>query len=133
MILITKPFHLSIVVPDLELARSFYCDLLGCQLGRDTGQWIDVLFFGHQLTIHQEGEGRFAKPIDHFGPILYKEQWQNIHGLLSSNNRAFEMRPFIKNVGKDSESGKFIVKDPAGNILEFKYYKNFSTTFEKAK
>ncbi|WP_444885197.1 VOC family protein [Microbulbifer sp. PSTR4-B] len=44
-----KPFHLSFVVPDLEKAREFYVNLLGCTVGRDTGEWIDVIFYGIRL------------------------------------------------------------------------------------
>jgi len=36
----------------------------------------------------------------------------------------------IKKERTDTESGKFIVKDPASNILEFKYYLSFNTTVE---
>lgn len=125
-----KPFHLSIVVSDLEQARNFYVNLLGCQVGRDRGQWIDILFFGHQMTLHQEREGMIAKPIDHFGPILEKQEWENILELLTSNGIVFEMQPLIRQEGTQLESGKYIVKDPAGNVLEFKYYKSFSATIE---
>lgn len=117
-----KPFHLSIVVADLDLTRAFYVNLLGCKVGRDKGQWIDILFFGHQMTLHQEREGIVAKPIDHFGPILGKGEWENIADIFSSNGISLEMQPLIKAEGTDAESGKFIVKDPAGNIIEFKYY-----------
>jgi extradiol dioxygenase family protein len=128
----TKPFHLSIVVPDLERARTFYVNLLDCKVGRDKGQWIDILFFGHQMTLHQERNGMVAKAIDHFGPILEKEEWKKVSDRFRSNGIAFEMQPLIKEEGTDTESGKFIVKDPADNILEFKYYKSFSTTVEES-
>ena len=118
-----KPFHLSIVVPDLEQARAFYVNLLGCNIGRDKGQWIDVNFFGHQMTIHQERENMRAKPIDHYGPILDKIEWESISNIFNSKGVVFDMQPLIINKGNKDESGKFIVKDPAGNILEFKYYK----------
>ena len=38
------------------------------------------------------------------------------------------MKPTIRNKGSDKEAGKYLVKDPAGNLLEFKYYSNFSQT-----
>ncbi len=50
----TQPFHLSLVVPDLNRVRAFYVDVLGCRVGREMGSWLDILFFGHQLTIHQD-------------------------------------------------------------------------------
>lgn len=125
---VIKPFHLSLVVPDLEKVRVFYVGLLGCEVGRDTGKWIDILFFGHQLTLHQEGDGVIANPIDHFGPVLEKKEWQKISDLLKENSVAFEVEPFVKGKNTESEAGKFLVKDPAGNSLEFKYYDKFSET-----
>ena len=62
--------------------------------------------------------------------MLIKEEWLAISGVLSSNNIAFQLPPTIKEEGSDMESGKYIVKDPAGNILEFKYYISFATTVE---
>ena len=45
-------FHLAIPVADLEAARTFYVDLLGCGVGRESDTWIDFDFFGHQVTAH---------------------------------------------------------------------------------
>ncbi|WP_026305057.1 VOC family protein [Microbulbifer variabilis] len=123
-----KPFHLSFVVPDLEKAREFYVNLLGCAVGRDTGEWIDIIFYGHQITIHQEKDGMVAKPIDHFGPLLEKKQWSEILALLKDNSIPFVLEPLVRGEDSENEAGKFVVKDPAGNLLEFKYYNNFSGT-----
>ncbi|UTW46583.1 dioxygenase [bacterium SCSIO 12696] len=123
-----KPFHLSFIVPSLDEARKFYVNLLGCEIGRDTGQWIDIIFFGHQLTMHQERDGFSAKPIDHFGPILEKSEWEKIAALFKESSVPFEMEPFVKAQDTENEAGKFIVKDPAGNLLEFKYYNSFAGT-----
>ncbi|PCJ45295.1 MAG: dioxygenase [Gammaproteobacteria bacterium] len=123
-----KPFHLSFTFPNLEAAKNFYISLLGCKIGRDTGNWIDVIFFGHQITIHQEQEGLTSVPIGHFGTVLGKRDWVAISKMISSSNVPFELNPIIKDEGTDTESGKFIIKDPASNVLEFKYYKSFNTT-----
>ena len=40
------PFHLALPVRDLEAARTFYVDLLGCSAGRESATWIDFNFFG---------------------------------------------------------------------------------------
>jgi len=45
-------FHLAIPVTDLEAARTFYTELLGCTVGRESSSWIDFNFFGHQVTVH---------------------------------------------------------------------------------
>ena len=123
-----KPFHLSFVVPNLEKAREFYVNLLGCFVGRDTGAWIDIIFYGHQVTMHQERDGMVSKRIDHFGPILEKGQWSEVLALLKANGVQFVLEPLVKSENTENEAGKFVVKDPAGNLLEFKYYNNFSGT-----
>lgn len=125
-----KPFHLSFAVPNLEQAKNFYTQILGCSIGRDTGAWIDIIFFGHQVTIHQESDSMKAQPIDHFGPILEKQTWLDILERCKSNNIEFVMQPTIKDEGCDDESGKFIVLDPARNVIEFKFYNNFNKTLE---
>ena len=125
-----KPFHLSFVVPDLRIAKEFYTDILGCELGRDTGAWLDILFFGHQITMHQERSGMLVKAIDHFGPTLDKQEWQTLSKILIANAIHFELAPTIMYEGTDQETGKYIIKDPAGNLLEFKYYHNFTRTMQ---
>lgn len=128
-----KPFHLSFVVPELERVKPFYLDLLGCEIGRDAGNWFDINFFGHQITLHQEQKGMPAKPVDHFGPILDKAEWLRLLDLFRSHDFNFEREPLIKAEGTDKESGKFMVADPAGNRLEFKYYADFDTTLKRHK
>ncbi|PKG83784.1 dioxygenase [Colwellia sp. 75C3] len=125
------PFHLSFVVPDKELARSFYIDTLGCSLGRDNETWFDILFFGHQLTIHQASEKLPAFQINHFGPILNKNEWSAVVQKCEDNAIEIILPATIRNTEKEGESGKFIVKDPSGNVLEFKYYADFTKTLAK--
>ena len=38
-------FHLAYTVNDLDSARSFYGEILGCQEGRSTETWVDFNFF----------------------------------------------------------------------------------------
>ena len=45
-------FHLAFHVTDLDVARRFYGDVLGCREGRSTGTWVDFDFEGHQLSLH---------------------------------------------------------------------------------
>ena len=73
-----------------------------------------------------------AKAIDHFGPVLSKEDWLKISDIFSSCNYAFEMEPIIRDEGFETEAGKFLVKDPAGNLLEFKFYASFSGTVKNS-
>ena len=118
-----NPFHLSFVVPELRFAEDFYVNFLGCKKGRDTGQWIDIIFFGHQLTLHQETESMKAHAIDHFGIILERDEWWSISQKVRADNIPFVLSPTEQTNEDNSESGKFIIKDPAGNLIEFKFYK----------
>ncbi|WOH36410.1 hypothetical protein RI844_13635 [Thalassotalea fonticola] len=119
----SNPFHLSFVVPKLRLAEEFYVNLLNCRKGRDTGKWIDIIFFGHQLTLHQETENMKAQSIDHFGVILDKSEWLSIAKKIEVESIPFVLSPSEKINDDSSESGKFIIKDPASNLIEFKFYK----------
>lgn len=117
-----NPFHLSFVVPKLRLAEEFYVNVLGCKKGRDTGKWIDIIFFGHQLTLHQETEKMKAQSIDHFGVILEKAEWLSVAQKIEVENTPFILSPTEKTNDDNSESGKFIINDPANNMIEFKFY-----------
>jgi len=119
---LNKPFHLSFVVPDLRLTQAFYINILDCKKGRDTGQWLDIIFFGHQLTLHQESTTMVAQAIDHFGVILNQREWLSLITKLKTANIAFELEPSEKLNDDNSQAGKFAVKDPANNLLEFKFY-----------
>lgn len=72
-----------------------------------------------------------ARPIDHFGPVLEKQTWQTVLESCRSHGIEFVMQPHITNESTSEESGKFIVMDPAKNIIEFKFYANFEKTVEK--
>jgi len=104
------PFHLSFVVSDKQAAKYFYLNVLGCSLGRDNESWFDILFFGHQLTIHQSSLNMPAYTIDHFGPILNKENWLSVVERCEENDIDFVMKPTIKGQGGEAESGKFLIR-----------------------
>ena len=43
--------HLSLPVRDIDEARDFYVRVLGCQSARHRDDFIDVWFFGLQITL----------------------------------------------------------------------------------
>ena len=91
------PFHLAFPVTDLEKARAFYCDILGCSSGRESDSWIDFNFFGHQLVAHlvnrkdhhvssgNEVDGHFV-PASHFGIILDWDLFEQFADKLKQKN-----------------------------------------------
>ena len=52
-----SPFHLAIPVSDLDATLVFYEELLGCTRGRESNDWIDLNFWGHQLVLHRVEQG----------------------------------------------------------------------------
>jgi len=49
--------HLAIPAGDLTTTVKFYTDVLGCTLGNnEEGRWVDVNFWGNELTLHQSEE-----------------------------------------------------------------------------
>ena len=50
-------FHLALPAGNLDVAKEFYCGLLGCEQGNeeinDQDSWVDVNFWGNELTLHE--------------------------------------------------------------------------------
>lgn len=137
-----QPFHLAIPVTNLEENRVFYRDTLGCAEGRSSDHWVDFNFFGHQLVIHVQepqpkpiGKGNPVDgkdvPIPHFGVVLEWDVFQDFSEKLKSNNIQFVIEPYIRFEGKTGEQATMFFKDPSGNALEFKSFKNIDQLFAK--
>ncbi|MEY3011966.1 MAG: hypothetical protein RIT45_701 [Pseudomonadota bacterium] len=130
------PFHLAMPVDDLDAARAFYGGRLGCREGRSAERWVDFDLFGHQLSLHlAEGAGDRAAnavdgdavPIPHFGVVLPWEPWQALCERLADLPTV--IGPRIRFAGEVGEQGTVFVRDPAGNALEFKAFRELSQVF----
>lgn len=137
-----QPFHLAIPVNDLEKARIFYREILGCEEGRSSDHWVDFNFFGHQLVIHYKEpsatEEPSSNPVDgkdvpvpHFGVVLDWEIFHNFSKDLENKSISFIIEPYIRFAGKTGEQATMFFKDPSGNALEFKAFKNIDQLFAK--
>ncbi len=136
-----SPFHLAIPVHNLELCRIFYRDVLGCEEGRSSDHWVDFNFFNHQLVIHYKPKSdsdSYTNPVDgkdvpvpHFGVVL---PWNTFHAFaeeLKKKNIAFIIEPYIRFEGLAGEQATMFFKDPCGNALEFKAFKDINQLFVK--
>ncbi|MGB8704755.1 MAG: VOC family protein [Gillisia sp.] len=137
-----QPFHLAIPVKNLEENRTFYREVLGCEEGRSSDHWVDFNFFGHQLVIHvQETAEEVNKkgnpvdgkdvPIPHFGVVLKWEDFKRFSEELKKKNIEFVIEPYIRFQGKTGEQATMFFRDPSGNALEFKSFKNIDQLFAK--
>ena len=50
-------FHLAFPVNNLENAKKFYSSVLGCSIGRQSENWVDFNFYGHQIVAHLSPDG----------------------------------------------------------------------------
>ena len=136
-----QPFHLAIPVQNLKKCRAFYSNILNCEEGRSTEDWVDFDFFGHQLVIHQKEDfqpERISNPVDgydvpvpHFGVVLSWEDWHSLAERLEAANIKFEIKPCIRFKGKVGEQATMFFTDPEKNALEFKAFKDMSQLFAK--
>ncbi len=118
-------FHLAIPVKNLEQARAFYVDGLGCQVGRSSQQAMILSFFGHQLVTHLTQEIEIQKGIypRHFGLILPTlATWQELLQTYQDKQLNFYQKEKQRFRGLPTEHWTFFLQDPSQNLLEFKYY-----------
>lgn len=137
----TTPFHLAIPVYNLEACRTFYRDIIGCEEGRSSKQWVDFNFFGHQLVIHYKPKSEEvlhtnpvdgkAVPIPHFGVVLPWDVFNAFAEDLKNKNIEFVIEPYIRFEGLSGEQATMFFKDPSGNTLEFKAFKDIKQLFAK--
>lgn len=135
------PFHLAIPVDDLSKARQFYGDLLGCEEGRSSDEWVDWNFFGHQLVTHVAPDRLLPPahnavdghqvPVPHFGVVLNMAQWQTLADKVRAAGIEFVIEPYIRFQGQPGEQATMFFYDPAGNALEFKAFADISRLFQK--
>lgn len=137
-----QPFHLAIPVTKLEENRLFYKNVLGCEEGRSSDHWVDFNFFGHQLVIHVQEPQPSPKskgnpvdgkevPIPHFGVVLEWDVFQDFSNRLKEQDVKFVIEPYIRFEGKTGEQATMFFKDPSGNALEFKAFKDIDQLFAK--
>ena len=136
-------FHLAFPVHDLEQARLFYTELLGCEIGRHSDTWIDFNLYGHQIVAHlspndcsltkkNEVDGDHV-PAKHFGVILPWDKWDQLVKILKDKDVSWLIEPRVRFKDTPGEQGTFFITDPSGNNLEFKTFKNDENIFKSMK
>lgn len=134
---VSDPFHLAVQVHDLDAARRFYGELLGCPEGRSSDAWVDFDLYGHQFVCHlnpalnDASRNAVKNPVDghgvpvpHFGVVLEMDAWQALADRLSAHGVTFEIEPYVRFEGQPGEQATMFFKDPSGNALEFKAFKD---------
>jgi extradiol dioxygenase family protein len=138
-----NPFHLAIPVTNLDECRKFYNETMLCKEGRSDTHWVDLDFYGHQLVIHEVSEKTRPSeqdhnavdghevPVPHFGVVLDWDDWHDLAERLQKRNIQFIIEPYIRFQGQPGEQATMFFKDPSGNALEFKSFKDIAKLFAK--
>ena len=137
-----QPFHLAFPVHDLAAARTFYGGLLGCPEGRSAPEWIDFDLYGHQIVAHLRpgmapGDAT-SNPVDghdvpvpHFGVVLAWDAWEKLAECLKAADVPFGIAPHVRFAGKIGEQATMFFRDPSGNALEFKAFRDPAQIFAR--
>ena len=132
-------FHFAFNVTNLDEARRFYGDVLGCREGRSTDTWVDFDFFGHQISLHL-GEplktaptghvGDQLVPMPHFGLILERADWQTMADRLKAAGMPFVIEPHLRFAGQAGEQWTMFFLDPFGNPIEVKGFESLASVYD---
>ena len=130
----SRPFHLAVPAGDLTDSVHFYEKILECKLGnREEGKWVDVDFWGNELTLHKTNMKLPSErhdvdmgsvPVPHFGVHLDRPIFDKIRESLKTNNIKYLDEPYTRFKDKKEQQETFFIKDPHGNILELKTQTN---------
>ena len=122
--------HVNIRTARLDEMTEFYEKVLECKLGnREEGKWIDVDFWGNELTLHKSEHkldnerhdvdmGNVSVP--HFGVLLSRIDFDALKQRLKDSGTKYYDEPYLRFKGTKYEQETFFVKDPNENILEIK-------------
>ena len=116
---------------ELASAKRFYVDVLGATVGREHEDWLDVLLWGHQITLqHRPDE---VLPLEkqgkrHFGVVLPWAEWEREVARLEQQGVGLLGRSSIELAGTMDEHGKLYLSDPSANVIELKAYRNVERT-----
>ena len=132
-----RPFHLAFPVIDMASTIKFYTESLGFSTGRISDHSTVFNFHGHQVVAQlvekmpeaatEPPKGKLI-PNLHFGLVLEWNDWHMLKAKFAADE--IVIGPYARYEGLAREQMTFFVKDPNGNHLEFKTFKDDSAIFD---
>jgi extradiol dioxygenase family protein len=122
---VTPILHLSLPVGDLAESRRFYVDVLGCRPGREREGWMDIWFYGMQVTLHEQPDQVLASEkagVRHFGVALSEVQFDALVARLGGHAVEWLRPVSTDHRGTAGQQTKATISDPSGNAIELKWY-----------
>ena len=131
--------HLAIPAGSLKKTLPFYTDVLGCKTGNsEEGRWVDVNFWGNELTLHESEEklpnvrhdvDMGAVLVPHFGIHLTQDDFDALKGRIADAGLEYIDDPYRRFKGDIYEQETFFIADPNQNVLEIKTMKHPEVLF----
>lgn len=118
-------FHLAIPAADLDATQAFYVDGLGCHLARRYPDRITLDFFGDQVVCHLSDAvdtqaGLYPR---HFGiTFRHAAAFDDLLRLVELRKLPVFRPVTTRFAGMVEEHRTVVLRDPSGNLLEFKHY-----------
>lgn len=117
-------FHLSIGVKSIYESVEFFTKILNAKiLHRDPSGYVNIDFFGSQITLKNSPRVNPALPDFHFGANLSLEEFDRLsRNILIHGRQYVSMEPEVWDVGTPLERKKMYLKCPTGYLIELKGY-----------
>ena len=135
-----SPFHLAFPVNNIAETEKFFVDIIGCSIGRQSKNWIDFNFFGHQISAHLNPKINTITPtnivdndnipVRHFGLVVPWKEWHKLVKKFKAKNIQFQIEPHIRFKRNVGEQATLFILDPSGNAIEFKSFKDEKMLFK---
>jgi extradiol dioxygenase family protein len=118
--------HVAVPVRDLDEAVEFYQHGLGCHQARRHGDRVTFDFFGDQLVCHLAPEHVVEEPTlypRHFGVTFRRaDDLATVLRLVELRKLPVFAGPSTRFEGTAEEHRTVVLRDPSGNLIEFKHY-----------
>ncbi len=124
--------HLSIPVRDLAEAQEFYVHALGCRPARRRADFVDVWFYGMQITLQDRPDevALVAGGSRHFGVTLGRDEFEAVVARLDAAGVGWLVPVSTDDEGTLTEQTKGKIADPSGNVIEVKTYRDVVAALE---
>lgn len=122
--------HIVLRVVDLDRARAFYCDVLGCAFEKWQEQFgllqlragtslIDLVALDGPLgRVGGAGPGREARNVDHFCLRIAPFEESELRRHLAAHS--IEVGEVVQRYGAEGNGPSLYITDPDGNVVELK-------------
>jgi len=127
--------HLSLAVRDLGESVDFYTNVLECDVGRVRERFVDVWFFGMQVTLHARPDQVLSpeqRGAHHFGATLDADDLRRLIERAQAHDVVFLSPLSTDHPGTPREQTKAKILDPSGNAIELKTYADPSVALERS-